>query len=63
MADNRKDRELETRERTVRKKAWTRPEVLPSPNPEPGYDFHWELNLRSFRWLILLLADLMVWFR
>ena len=41
MADNRKDRELETRERTVRKKAWTRPEVLPSPNPEPGYDFHW----------------------
>ena len=41
MADNRKDRELETRERTVRKKAWTRPEVLPSPNPEPGYNFHW----------------------
>jgi len=41
MAENRKDRELETRERTVRKKAWTRPEVLPSPNPEPGYDFHW----------------------
>ena len=41
MADNRKDRELETRERTVRKKAWTRPEVLPSPNPEAGYDFHW----------------------
>jgi hypothetical protein len=41
MAENRIDRELETRERTVRKKAWSRPEVLPSPNPEPGYEFHW----------------------
>jgi hypothetical protein len=41
MAENRINRELETRERKVRKKAWTRPEVLPSPNPEPGYDFHW----------------------
>ena len=41
MAENRINRELETRERTVRKKAWTSHEVLPSPNPEPGYDFHW----------------------
>ena len=41
MAENRIDRELKTRERTVRKKAWTRPEVLPSPNPQPGYEFHW----------------------
>ena len=41
MAENRINRELETRERDVRKKAWSRPEVLPSPNPEPGYDFHW----------------------
>ncbi len=41
MAENRLNRELETRERTVRKKSWTRPEVLPSPNPEAGYDFHW----------------------
>jgi len=41
MAENRIDRELETRERAVRKKAWSRPEVLPSPNPEPGYEFHW----------------------
>ncbi len=41
MAENRINRELDTRERKVRKKAWTRPEVLPSPNPEPGYDFHW----------------------
>ena len=41
MAENRIDRELKSREKTTRKKAWTRPEVLPSPNPEPGYDFHW----------------------
>ena len=41
MADNRLDRELEKRERTPRKQAWRRPEVLPSPNPEPGYSFHW----------------------
>jgi hypothetical protein len=41
MAENRIKRELETREKEVRKKAWQRPEVLPSPNPEPGYEFHW----------------------
>lgn len=41
MADNRINREHTTREKTVRNKAWQRPEVLPSPNPEPGYEFHW----------------------
>ena len=41
MAENRINRELETRERTVRKKSWTRPEVLPSPTSEAGYDYHW----------------------
>ena len=41
MVENRIDREMTTRENTVRKKAWTRPEVLPSPNPEPGYAFRW----------------------
>ena len=41
MADNRLNRELETREKTTRKKAWNRPEVLPTPNPEPGYAFRW----------------------
>lgn len=41
MSQNRTSRELETRETTVRKKAWNRPEVLPSPNPEPGYQFRW----------------------
>ena len=41
MSQNRTNRELETRETTVRKKSWTRPEVLPTPNPEEGYRFHW----------------------
>jgi hypothetical protein len=41
MAENRIDRELKSREKTTRKKAWMRPEVLPSPNPEPGYEFRW----------------------
>lgn len=41
MAENRITREAEAREKTTRKKAWQRPEVLPSPNPEPGYEFHW----------------------
>ena len=41
MAENRISRELESREKTTRKRAWQRPEVLPSPNPEPGYEFRW----------------------
>lgn len=41
MAENRTNRELETRERTTRKRAWVRPDVLPNPNPEPGFDFRW----------------------
>ena len=41
MAENRINRELETREKAVRKRTWQRPEVLPSPTPEDGYDFHW----------------------
>jgi hypothetical protein len=41
MAENRLNRELETREKTARKRSWTRPETLPTPLPEPGYDFHW----------------------
>ena len=41
MAENRLDRELETRESRTRKKAWQRPETLPSPNPEPGYTYRW----------------------
>ena len=41
MAENRIDRELTTRDQTTQTKAWQRPEILPSPNPEPGYEFHW----------------------
>jgi len=41
MAENRLNRELETREKTVRKQAWNRPEVLPSPTPEAGYAYRW----------------------
>ena len=41
MAENKIKREDTTREKTARKAAWTRPEVLPSPNPEPGYAFPW----------------------
>lgn len=41
MAENRTNREFETREKTSRRRAWVRPDVLPNPNPESGYDFHW----------------------
>ena len=39
MADNRLTRELETRESTQRKKAWTPPQLLPEPKPQPGWKF------------------------
>jgi hypothetical protein len=41
MAENRLNRELDTREKTARKKSWTRPETLPTPFKEDGYEFHW----------------------
>lgn len=41
MPEVRTDRELETREKKTRRRSWVRPEVLPSPNPEPGYEFRW----------------------
>ena len=41
MAENRLNRELETREQTARKRNLIRPDTLPTPNPEAGYDFHW----------------------
>lgn len=41
MAENRLNRELDTRAVQIRKQAWTRPDTLPSPNPEPGYTFRW----------------------
>lgn len=41
MAENRINRELQTREKTTRKRAWQRPELLPNPMPEEGYTYHW----------------------
>jgi hypothetical protein len=41
MAENKLDREHTTREKTVRKRAWQRPETLPSPIPQDGYTHLW----------------------
>ena len=41
MAENRLSRDLETREKAERPKMWRPPELLPNPNPEPGYAFRW----------------------
>jgi len=38
---NRLTRELESREKFERPKMWRPPELLPNPNPEPGYAFRW----------------------
>ena len=40
MANNRLPQELETREKSIRKPAWKRPELLPEPTPQDGYTFH-----------------------
>jgi hypothetical protein len=34
-------RELETRAVSERPKKWRPPQLLPDPNPEPGYKFRW----------------------
>jgi len=39
--ENRLGRELETRDKKTRKRAWTKPEVLPTPTPQEGFVFHW----------------------
>lgn len=41
MAENRLSREADTRAKAERPKQWMRPELLPSPNPEEGYEFRW----------------------
>jgi hypothetical protein len=41
MAENRIKRDSETRETKTRTRSWQRPEVLPSPTPQDGYEFHW----------------------
>lgn len=37
----REKRETETRARAERPKKWKPPQLLPDPNPEPGYAFRW----------------------
>jgi hypothetical protein len=39
MAEIRTNRELENRDATKRKAAWTPPQLLPEPNPIPGWKF------------------------
>ena len=41
MAENRVTRETESRDKVERPKKWMPPELLPNPNPEPGYGFRW----------------------
>ena len=41
MAENRINRDLDTKEKKTRKQAWKRPELLPDPTPQKGYTFHW----------------------
>jgi len=41
MADNRLAREVENRESTQRKMAWTPPQTLPEPKEQAGWVFRW----------------------
>jgi hypothetical protein len=41
MAENRLNRELETRSVAQRPQVWTPPQILPEPKPIPGYVFRW----------------------
>jgi len=38
---NRTPRTLETREQSTRKRTWTRPSALPTPEPRDGMKFRW----------------------
>jgi hypothetical protein len=40
MTENRRPRELDSREKTAREE-YTPPSTLPSPAPVPGFSFHW----------------------
>ena len=40
-SEGRLDRELETRETTTRRKSWSKPELLPTPKAQDGWDFYW----------------------
>ena len=41
MAENRKPREIETRQQSVRPEAWKPPELLPEPDKQEGFAYRW----------------------
>ncbi len=41
MAENRANREQETRDKFIRRARWQRAEGLPTPNMEPGWSYRW----------------------
>jgi len=41
MAENRINRDLETRTKVERPRKWQQPSLLPDPAPEPGYSYRW----------------------
>jgi hypothetical protein len=41
MSENRKPRELETRQQEVRVQSWRPPELLPEPDKQPGFSYRW----------------------
>ena len=41
MAENRKPREIETRQQSVRTEAWKPPELLPEPDKQEGFAYRW----------------------
>jgi hypothetical protein len=41
MAENRLDRDIDNREFNERPKQWQQPELLPEPDKQAGYSYHW----------------------
>ena len=41
MAENRVPREIDNRVKAERPKQWMPPELLPEPDKQPGYKYHW----------------------
>jgi hypothetical protein len=41
MAENRKPREIETRQQSLRPEAWKPPELLPEPDKQAGFAYRW----------------------
>jgi len=41
MAENRKPREIETRQQSLRTESWKPPELLPEPDKQAGYAYRW----------------------